>query len=111
MSREKANFCSHSPKMGTPPNERNIFDLDNNTQSICQSIKKPKKNKLIQIRLQLWFKSQRTYGYGEQISCVGYHRREYTDTRSSQSGPGVHNLSAERPWVKEEKLLFYYSIT
>ena len=105
----------HHAKKWERTNVSEIFSIwmYNNTQSICQSIKKPKKNKLIQICLHfgLSFKSQRTYGYGEQISCVGYHRREYTDTRSSQSSPGVHNLSAERPWVKEEKLLFYYSIT
>lgn len=41
-----------------------------------------------------------TYEYDEQISCARCHRREYTDTRSSQSDPVVHNPSTERPCIK-----------
>lgn len=47
-----------------------------------------------------------TYEYDEQISCARCHRREYTDTRSSQSDPVVHNPSTERPCIKNIQIYF-----
>lgn len=51
-----------------------------------------------------------TYEYDEQISCARCHRREYTDTRSSQSDPVVHNPSTERPCIKNIQIYFLAKI-